>query len=130
MASVTRINGLAVLQGFVYQTGAKAFRLQVYESDETTPVNLSAEDDAVDEACEHIIKELNPLMYSIDPGTSGIIHLIMDVNADAEDMALRVRNLGTAVGPNNVDVSGTKVGAIRNSALGGLSITPDTMLPA
>ena len=128
MTSVTRTNGLAASQGYIYTPGAKAFRMQIKTAGGAA-VNLANEDDAVNEVCEAVVMELNPLMYQFDGGPNGDIHLIMDITADAEDMALRIRNLGTTVGPNNIDVSGTQCGLARNNGLGGISISPGTMLP-
>ena len=74
-------------------------------------IDLRAEDDAVDEAVEMIVKELNPLMYLVTGSNAGTIHVVMDERSNAADMQQRIRNLGTAVGPNNIDVTGSDVAA-------------------
>ena len=38
-------------------------------------------------------------------------HVIMDKNSSAADMQSRIRELGTTVGPNNIDVTGSDVAA-------------------
>ena len=70
-------------------------------------IDLRAEDDAVDEAVEEILGEINPLMFTVKDNNSGQIHIITDRNLSAADIQQRIRNLGTAVGPNDVDVTGT-----------------------
>ena len=74
-----------------------------------TDVDLRAEDDAVDEAAEMIMKEISPLMYFVKNDASGEICVIMDGNSSAADIQARIRALGTAVGPNDIDVTGTDV---------------------
>ena len=74
-------------------------------------IDLRAEDDAVDEAVEMIVKELNPLMYLVTDSNAGTIHVVMDERSNAADMQQRIRNLGTAVGPNDIDVTGSDVAA-------------------
>ena len=51
-----------------------------------------------------IVKELNPLMFGYEPNAGTI--LVMDERSNAADMQQRIRNLGTAVGPNDIDVTG------------------------
>ena len=91
MVAVTRVHGLSVTAGNVYSHGAKGFLITVQVAG-NTDVDLRAEDDAVDEAVELIIKEVNPLMYAVKDDASG-----------------EIRALGTTVEPNNVDVTGTDV---------------------
>jgi hypothetical protein len=82
-----------------------------------TAVNLQAEDDAMDEVVEQILKEINPLAFYMPADSSGKIHVIMDKSVnDATELRTRIRNIGkptggtvTAVGPNTIDISGTTV---------------------
>jgi hypothetical protein len=37
------------------------------------------------------------------------MHIVADVSLSAADLQTRIRNLGTAVGPNDIDVTGTTV---------------------
>jgi len=114
MASVTRVTGLQATVGTVYSVNANLFLLTVKKLD-TVAVDLRAEDDAIDEAVEQIVKELNPLAYFITNDTSGKIHLVMDKNSNAADIQLRVRRIatsnidGSTVGPNFIDIGGSTV---------------------
>jgi len=108
MASFTREHGLSVAAGNVYSHGAKGYLITVQVAG-NTDVDLRAEDDAIDEAVELIIKEINPLMYCVKDDASGEISIIMDVNSSAIDIQTRIRDLGTTVGPNEVDITGTDV---------------------
>ena len=108
MADITRVNGLACTVGTVYSLNAKAFLVTVKNA-AASARDLRAEDDAVDETVEMIVKELNPLMFFVTDSSAGTIHLITDVSLSAADIQTRIRNLGTVVGPNNIDVTGTTV---------------------
>lgn len=108
MGSVTRINGLACTVGTVYSLNAKAFLITVKNASATAQ-DLRAEDDAVDETVEMIVRELNPLMFFVTNSTAGTIHIVTDVSLSASDIQTRVRALGTTVGPNDIDVTGTTV---------------------
>ena len=108
MATVTRVNGLACTVGTLYSLNAKAFLVTVKNA-AAAAIDLRAEDDAVDEAVEMIVKELNPLMFLVTNSAAGTIHVVMDVSRSAADLQARIRALGTTVGPNDVDVTGTTV---------------------
>ena len=110
MSEVTRVNGLACTAGTLYSLNAKAFLVTVKNA-AASARDLRAEDDAVDEAVEMIVKELNPLMFFVTNSTAGTMHVITDVSLSAADLQTRIRNLGTAVGPNDLDVTGTTVAA-------------------
>mgnify|MGYP003302584622 CR=1 FL=1 len=94
----------------LYSVNAKAYLVTVQKASNTN-IDLRAEDDAVDEAVEMIVKELNPLMYLVTNSNAGTIHVVMDERSNAADMQQRIRNLGTAVGPNDIDVTGSDVAA-------------------
>mgnify|MGYP001064245054 CR=1 FL=1 len=108
MAGVTRVNGLNVTVGTAVYSMASVYRLTVKDTGGTA-IDLRDEDDAVDEAVELIIKEINPLAYSVVDGGSGVIHLIVDNNISPKDIKTRVRNMGSAIGPNSVDVTGSEL---------------------
>ena len=76
-------------------------------------IDLRTEDDAVNEAFEAILRTLpqGVLAYYAANASSGVISVIIDgVNApDASVVQTAIRALGTSVGANNVDVSGTTV---------------------
>ena len=110
MGDVTRVNGLACTVGTLYSLNAKAFLVTVKNA-AASARDLRAEDDAVDETVEMIVKELNPLMFFVTDSSAGTMHIVTDVSLSAADIQTRIRNLGTAVGPNDVDVTGTTVAA-------------------
>ena len=75
-------------------------------------VNSSHNCDFVaEEAAEYIMKELNAIMFLVTNSNAGTISVIMDNNSSAADMQARIRALGTTVGPNNIDVTGSDVAA-------------------
>ena len=119
MAVITRVHGSGrSLAGDVHYPGAFAFKILVKIANGTA-VDLRAEDDALDETVEQIIKEINPLMYMTTNADTGIITVVCDANVTASDLQARIRTIGrasnyptstvTAVGPNNIDTSGTLV---------------------
>ena len=62
-------------------------------------------------------KEINPLMYLLVDANTGIIHMICDPALSASDIQARIRALGSAVGPNNIDVTGTTAAAVTGITL-------------
>lgn len=110
MGTVTRVNGLACTVGTLYSLNAKAFLVTVKNA-AASARDLRAEDDAVDETVELIMKEINPLMFLVTDSSAGTIHIVTDVSLSASDLQTRIRNLGDAVGPNDIDVTGTTVAA-------------------
>jgi hypothetical protein len=117
MASVTRVNGLGVTVGTLYSPNCNLFLMTVKDSSGPTAIDLRDEDDAVNEALEQIIKELNPLAWFAVDADTGIVYLVMDKNvSDAAELQIRVRRIGkdagattTSIGPNDIDISGTTV---------------------
>ena len=107
MAVVTRVNGLQATVGTLYMPNCNMFVIQV-QNQANANIDLRAEDDAVDEVVEVIVKELNPLAYfTVNAGT-GLMYVVMDKNINsASELQTRIRNLGSAVGANNIDVRGT-----------------------
>ena len=121
MAGQTRVNGSGLsVAGTVYSPGANAFKILVKIANGTA-VDLRAEDDALDETVEQICKEINPLVYMTTNDASGTMTVVCDSSATAADLQARIRLIGkasnyptstvTAVGPNNIDTSGTLVTA-------------------
>ena len=119
MAGVTRVNGSGKsAAGDVHYPGAFAFKILVKIANGTA-VDLRAEDDALDETVEQICKEINPLIYHTTNDNSGTMTVVCDNSATAADLQARIRLIGkaanyptstvTAVGPNNIDTSGTLV---------------------
>jgi len=109
MASVTRVSGLRNTVGTLYADNCNLF-LIIVKIANGTAVDLQAEDDAIDEVVELIVKELNPAAFFVPADSSGKIHVVMDKSVnDAAELQVRIRNMGTSLGNNNVDVSGTTV---------------------
>ena len=123
MAAVTRVNGSGLFTaGNVFSNGHLfAFKILVKIANGTA-VDLRAEDDAINEVVEAICKEINPLIYHTTDDDSGTITVVCDT---FENLGLqhRIRMIGgdwtrstnayavSAVGPNNIDTSGTLVTA-------------------
>ena len=119
MAGVTRVNGSGKsAAGDVHYPGAFAFKILVKIANGTA-VDLRAEDDALDETVEQICKEINPLIYHTTNDNSGTMTVVCDNSVTAADLQTRIRTIGTAanyptstvtaVGPNNIDTSGSLV---------------------
>ena len=119
MAGQTRVHGSGKsAAGVVHYPGAFAFKILVKIANGTA-VDLRAEDDALDETVEQICKEINPLVYHTTNDNSGTMTVVCDNSVTAADLQTRIRTIGTAanyptstvtaVGPNNIDTSGTLV---------------------
>ena len=119
MAGQTRVNGSGKsAAGDVHYPGAFAFKILVKIANGTA-VDLRAEDDAIDETVEQICKEINPLIYHTTNDNSGTMTVVCDNSVTAADLQTRIRTIGTAanyptstvtaVGPNNIDTSGSLV---------------------
>lgn len=116
-ADARRTVGLKAEAGTLYQPNCNCYKLTV-EDATNTAIDLRGEDDAVNEAVEAIIKELNPLAYFTVNDASGVMHLVMDKNiSSASELQARVRTIGkdadpattTSIGPNDIDISGSDV---------------------
>lgn len=106
---VGTLNGVSAAQ--VGQS-VKLYLITVKDAGDSA-VDLRTEDDAVNEAFEAVIRALPQgvlTYYAANAGT-GVISVICDgVDAPAASVVqAAIRNLGTAVGANSVDVSGTTV---------------------
>lgn len=119
MGSFTRTNGLNCTVGTLYNLNANAFLITVKNA-AASAIDLRAEDDAVDETVEQIVKEINPLMFFVTNTAAGTIHVIMDQSVNsATELQVRIRRIGidgggattTSIGPNDIDISGTTVAA-------------------
>jgi hypothetical protein len=121
MAGQTRVHGSGKsAAGDVHYPGAFAFKILVKIANGTA-VDLRAEDDALDEVVEQICKEINPLIYHTTNDNSGTMTVVCDTFDNHLDLQARIRLIGkpanyptstvTAVGPNNIDTSGTVVTA-------------------
>jgi len=119
MAVITRVHGSGLsTAGNVFFPGAIPFKILVKIANGTA-VDLRGEDDAINETVEQICKEINPLIYCTTDDNSGTMTVVCDNQASAADLQTRIRTIGTAanyptstvtaVGPNNIDTSGTLV---------------------
>lgn len=96
------------------QIGAslKFYKVQVQDTSNGN-IDLTGEDDAVNELFEIIVKQFPQglLAYSSVNASTGLIYLICDgVNAPAASVIeTAIRALGATVGANSVDVRGTDV---------------------
>jgi hypothetical protein len=118
MASVTRVNGLRNTVGTVYADNCNLYLITVKNSS-ASAIDLRAEDDAIDEAVEQILKEINPLAFFITDSSAGTISVVMDKSiTSASELQTQIRRIGidsgattTSIGPNDIDISGTTVAA-------------------
>ena len=122
MAGQTRVNGSGLsTAGNVFSNGhVFAFKILVKIANGTA-VDLRAEDDALDETVEQICKEINPLVYMTTNDATGTMTVVCDTFDNHLGLQARIRQIGkaanyptstvTAVGPNNIDTSGTLVTA-------------------
>jgi hydroxymethylpyrimidine pyrophosphatase-like HAD family hydrolase len=116
MASVTRVNGLRNTAGTLYADNCNLYLITVKNSS-ASAIDLRAEDDAIDEAVEQILEEINPLAFFVTNSSAGTICVIMDKSINsASELQTRIRRIGidsgastTSIGPNDVDISGTTV---------------------
>jgi len=135
MATVTRVNGLKATVNKLALQRCAAYKVIVKKTTGgVAAIDLRAEDDAVDEVVEQIVKELNPIAYYVVDDNSGTIYVLMDKTYQntifdasqtayaaerAEDVAelqTRIRQIGidpsattTSIGPNDIDISSTTV---------------------
>lgn len=115
MATTTRVNGTAGAEdGGIISPGASlAFYLVTVKDVSAVVVDLRAESE-VNEAIELVVRAIpTTIAYDIANASSGVIHAICDGHAAFSAAALQtaLRALGTTVGTNNIDVSGTTVSA-------------------
>jgi len=122
MPTVTRTTGTSHMTvGVQHETGCHCYLLTVQNASNSA-IDLRAEDDAVNEAVEAIIMELNPLAYFVTNSNAGTIMLIMDKNIDSHaELQTRIRLIGkddgattTSIGPNDIDISGSDVLPVRS----------------
>ena len=115
MATVTRQTGLQATVGTMYSPNCNVYLFTIKKGD-TVAVDLRAEDDAVNETVEQIIKEFNPAAYFITNSAAGTMHMILDKSQNsASELQIQLRRIGdsnddgSTVGPNLIDISGSAV---------------------
>ena len=113
MAGISRVNGFGNYVVGSYRSSANigAYLLTVKNASNAA-VDIRAEDDAANEAVEAIMMATNAIGSSFADANTGVATLLVDGSQhDAASLQFVLRNLGTAVGPNNIDFSGTTVAA-------------------
>jgi hypothetical protein len=117
MAGVVKVNGdMGVAGAAQFFGGSKiAFFGMIVKNGSGTAVDMSGEG-GVNEAWEAVYKALSlkgtPVLFQYESGASGVASWGIEQNGagwTAADMQTAIRALGTAVGANSVDVSGTTV---------------------
>jgi len=117
MATVTRLfeNRVQTTAGTMYSPNCNAYLFSIKEGDGSA-IDLRAEDDAVNEVVEQVVKEFNPLAYFITNDASGTMHMVLDKNQNtASELQIQLRRIagsvedGSTVGPNAIDIAGSTV---------------------
>jgi hypothetical protein len=116
MSATTRVNGDFgnFTEGTLYSlVQLKAIKIEVKDAGGVA-VSLANEDcdvqGEIDQAVALIVKEFQPLMYTLGGAAHNEIHAIIDGHAvDAATLQLRVQHLGAAIGAGPVDITGSVV---------------------
>jgi len=111
----TRINGsVGTETGGIYSPGVStAFYLITVKDAAASAIDLRPESET-GEAIEAVVRAIpSVIVYDIANASTGVIHAITDGHAALSAAALQtaIRALGTTVGNNSIDVSGTTVQA-------------------
>ena len=113
MAGPSRVSGFGNYVVGSYRTSANigAFLVTVKNASYAA-VDIRAEDDAANEAVEAIMMATNTLGASFTDSNAGTGTILVDSSQwDAASLQAAIRHLGTAVGPNNIDMSLSTVAA-------------------
>lgn len=113
--TTTRVNGTAGAEdgGIIAPGASLAFYLVTVKNTGATAIDLTGESE-VNEAIELVVRSIpSTIAYDIANASTGVIHVITDGHAAPSAAALQtgLRALGTSIGTNGVDVSGTTVSA-------------------
>ncbi len=111
MAGPARVSGFGNYVVGSYRTSANigAFLVTVKNASNSAR-DIRAEDDAANEVVEAIMMATNTLGASFTDSNAGTGTILVDSSQwDAASLQAAIRHLGTAVGPNDIDVSGTTV---------------------
>lgn len=102
MASFTRVNGAGFTSvDILYSTSQLDAYLITVKDDSNTAIDLTATDGTVEGKVEQLVREISPLMYFVDDGSNGTVHVIVDNHhQDAASIQARVRNIFGAAGTN------------------------------
>jgi hypothetical protein len=113
MAGISRVNGFDNYVVGAYRSSANigAFKLVVQNASDSAQ-DIRAEDDAANEVVEAIMMATNAIGSSFADANTGVATLLVDSTQwDAASLQAAIRHLGTTVGPNNIDVTGSDVTA-------------------
>ena len=113
MAGPSRVSGFGNYVVGSYRTSANigSFLVTVKNASNAA-VDIRAEDDAANEAVEAIMMATNTLGASFTDSNAGTGTILVDSSQwDAASLQAAIRHLGTAVGPNNIDMSLSTVAA-------------------
>ena len=111
MAGFARTNGFGNYVVGTYRTTANidAYLLTVQNASNSAR-DLRAEDDGANEVIEALHMALNPIGFCATDSNAGTVTILVDGSQwDATALQTAVRHLGTTVGPNNIDVTGSDV---------------------
>ena len=111
MAGITRVNGFGNYVVGSYRSTANigAFLVTIKNASNSAQ-DIRAEDDAANEVVEAIMMATNTLGASFTDSNAGTATILVDSSQwDAASLQAAIRHLGTAVGPNDIDVSGSTV---------------------
>ena len=113
MAGISRVNGFGNYVVGSYRSSANiGAYLVTVKNASASAQDIRAEDDAANEVVEAIMMATNAFGSSFTDSTAGTATLLVDGSQhDAASLQAVLRGLGTAVGPNDIDMSGTTVAA-------------------
>ena len=111
MAGISRVNGFGNYVVGSYRSSANiGAYLVTVKNGSNSAVDIRAEDDAANEAVEAIMMATNAIGSSFADANTGVATLLVDgAQHDAASLQAVLRGLGSAVGPNNIDMTGTTV---------------------
>ena len=111
MAGIGRVNGFGNYVVGAYRSSANigAYKLTVQNASDSAQ-DIRADDDAANEVVEAIMMATNAIGSSFADANTGVATLLVDdTQWDAASLQAAIRHLGTAVGPNDIDVTGSDV---------------------
>ena len=113
MAGISRVNGFGNYVVGSYRSSANiGAYLVTVKNASASAQDIRAEDDAANEVVEAIMMATNAIGSSFTDSTAGTATLLVDGSQhDAASLQAVLRGLGTAVGPNDIHMSGTTVAA-------------------
>ena len=109
MASVARVNGFGNYVVGTYRTTANIGAVLVTVKNAAAAAqDIRAEDDGANEVVEAIMRAVQPIGANFADANTGVATLLYDASqTNAAGILVQIHALGTAVGPNNIDVTGT-----------------------